>query len=297
MAELPVGGVGDAPPSGNGRLHSGAVLSVLAWGLCSDPGPIREHNEDYAAAFALTTPDDAWDHSPVFAVADGMGGHAAGEVASRTAVEALLATWTGGPQSAISPALRSATRAANVAVFDAAMEPGHRGMGTTLTAAALNGHEVAIAHVGDSRAYLVRDDQCDQLTTDHSRVGEMLRMKLITAEQAAVHPARSQLTRSLGGDPTVQVELTRHDLRRGDVLILCSDGLWDVISRSDLVEETELLQAAEVATPAELAARLVTTAVKREATDNVTALVVHVTSDRPIPPAITRRSLFRRNRS
>lgn len=288
---------GEPVDSGNGRLREGAVLATLAWGLCSDPGPHRDHNEDFAGAFAPTTPDDVWDRGPVFAVADGMGGHAAGEVASRVAVDALLGSWTSGTPGQPQSALRNAARDANTAVVDASLEPGRRGMGTTLTAAAFNGTEVFVANVGDSRAYLSRGDSTSQLTTDHSRVAEMVRMKLITAEQAASHPARSQLTRSLGGDPFVQVDLSRHEIAEDDVVVLCSDGLWDTISRQDIAEACRQLVAGDIATPVDAADRLVSLAVKRDATDNVTAVVVRITTNRPIPPAIARRSLFRRRRT
>jgi serine/threonine protein phosphatase PrpC len=285
-----------ASPSGNGELRAGAVLSKLSWGLVSDPGPSRSHNEDFAGAYAPTTPDDAWTRPPLFALADGMGGHAAGEVASRTAVESLIDAWGDGNSGSTQASLRSAARAANTAVVDAGLEPGRRGMGTTLTAVAVCGTEAVVGHVGDSRAYLVRGDACDQLTTDHSRVAEMVRMKIITAEQAADHPARSQITRSLGGDPFVQVDLSKHPIQQHDVVILCCDGLWDVVLRSDLVDEARLLVAGITPTPVDAAERLVSLAVKRETTDNVTAVVVHITSNRPIPPVSTRRSLFRRNR-
>jgi len=284
-------------PSGNGRLQAGNVLAKFAWGLCSDPGPTREHNEDYADVHTSDAPDDTWERGPLFAVADGMGGHAAGEVASRIAVESLLAAWVSASQGPAQPALRSAARAANTAVVDAAFDPARRSMGTTLTAGVLSGNEFIVGHVGDSRAYLVRAGQCTQLTNDHSRVAEMVRMKMITAEQAATHPARSQLTRSLGGEPMVQVDLVRHDSRKDDVFVLCSDGLWDVISMAALAEEARLLVQGEVGTPLATAERLVQSAIDQDAADNVTAVVVHVTTDQPIPPANVRRSLFRRNRT
>jgi len=251
---------------------------------------VRDHNEDYAAVFVSTGPDETWDRPALFALADGMGGHAAGEVASRVAVECAMQAWTTGDASFGAGGLRAAARAANLAVIDAADAPSRRGMGTTLTLLSLSGRDAAIAHVGDSRVYRIRDASCAQLTSDHSRAGDMLRMKLITAEQAAVHPARSQLTRSLGHDPLVQVDVYKEAVRAGDVFVLCSDGLWDVVSREDLARA-----ASQVATDgvAQLAATLVQSAIKRETTDNVTAVIVQVTSDRPIPPE-PRRGLFRR---
>lgn len=283
-----------AAAEGNGTLRAGGVLAKLSWALYSVPGDVRPHNEDFAGAYAPTTPDDAWEHPPLFVVADGLGGHAAGEVASRIATESVLSTWTDGQTTRPQQELRSAVRNANTAVYDAALEHGRRGMGTTLTALALAGKEAAIAHVGDSRAYLVRGEECTQLTTDHSRAAEMVRMKLITPEQASRHPARSMLTRSLGADPMVQVDLVKSDLHRDDTFVLCSDGLWDVVSRTDLVSICGPLATATPPMPADAAAALVDLAVKRGTADNVTALVVRVKSDRPIPGASARRSLFRR---
>jgi protein phosphatase len=168
-------------------------------------------------------------------------------------------------------------------------------MGTTLLALTLSGREAHIAHVGDSRAYVVRDGECQQLTNDHSRVAEMMRMKMITPEQAATHPARSQLTQSLGADPLVRVDLVRQQLQTGDVFLLCCDGLWDVVTRADIANATGEL-GKTLRHPSELAEHLVETAIQRRTADNVTALVVQVTSDQPVPPAV-RRSLFSRRRS
>jgi protein phosphatase len=279
---------------GNGELQGHAVLAKLAWGLRSHCGPVREQNEDYAAALVSTAPDDAWDRSPLFVVADGMGGHAAGEVASRTAVVSVVGAWTSDAPIGSAKGLRAAVRAANLAVIDAAEEPGRHGMGTTLTALTLSGREASIAHVGDSRAYLIRGDSCIQVTVDHSRAGDMLRMKLITAEQAANHPARSQLTRSLGSDPLVQVDVYRQSIEQGDTWVLCSDGLWDVVGSRDIVDTIGAIgRDRDIATAGDAAQQLVDLAIERRTLDNVSAVVVRVTSDRPIPPEL-RRSRFRR---
>jgi serine/threonine protein phosphatase PrpC len=287
---------GAGADSGNGWLRRGAVLGPLAWGLCSDPGGSREHNEDYAAAYAPTTPEDVWERGPLFVVADGMGGHAAGEVASRVSVDAAIETWSGGSAPNPLSAVRNAARAANTAVIDAAREPGRTGMGSTIVAAALQGTEAVVGHVGDSRCYLVRHDECTQLTTDHSRVAEMLRMHLITPEQAARHPARSQLTRSLGADMFVKPDVAKHPIERHDVLILCSDGVWDVLGRAELATIGGAIASGDVATPVDAAAEIVETAIKEGSTDNVTALVVHVTVDRPIAARVGGRRLFGRRR-
>ena len=283
--------------SGNGRFASHGILGKFGWALRSDPGEVREHNEDFAGAYAPTTPDDAWDRGPCFVLADGLGGHAAGEVASRIAVETVLSRWSGPNPAPPVNALRSALRAANEAVFDAALEHGHRGMGTTVVAATLAGKELVVAHVGDSRAYLVQGERCTQLTTDHSRVAEMVRMKLITPEQAANHPARSMLPRSLGGEPAVQIDLGRQPVERGDVLVMCSDGLWDLVSRAELAEIAMAIGTNVAPTPTEAADHLIELALKRGAPDNVTVVLVRVTSDLPIPAVAGRRVPFlRRNR-
>jgi protein phosphatase len=270
------------------------VLAKLAWALRSEPGEVRPHNEDYAGVFAPTTPDDAWDRGPLVVVADGLGGHAAGEIASRVAVDAALNEWTRGSAQAPRQALRNAVRTANVAVYDAALERGRQGMGTTVTALTLAGNSALVANVGDSRAYRIRSGECEQLTSDHSKVGEMLRMRLITPEQAANHPARSMLTRSLGADPAVQVDIVETDIARDDVFVLCSDGLWDAVSRAELGTIVTGMIGEHSVLAVDAAAALVDLALKRDAPDNVTAAVVHVTSDRPIPAAASRRSLFRR---
>ena len=285
---------GTEPSAGNGHLAGHGVFAKLSFAMRSDPGEVRPHNEDFCAAYIPTIPDDAWEHGPVFVVADGLGGHAAGEVASRLATDTVVTEWRRTKAAQPRPTLRNIVRAANTAVYDASLEAGRRGMGTTLTALTLAGHEAVLAHVGDSRAYLVRRDTCRQLTADHSRVGEMLRMNLITPEQAAAHPARSQLTRSLGGDPAVQIDLVATDLAEDDTFILCSDGLWDSVSRQEMTDVARRMGDASVPTPVEAADMLVDLALKRDAPDNVTVVVVRVTSSRPIPPAGTRRGFFRR---
>jgi protein phosphatase len=282
--------------AGNGSLAAHSVLAKFQWAFRSESGAVRGHNEDFAGAFAPTTPDDSWDRGPLFVVADGLGGHAAGEIASRVAVERVLASWSSRRAQPPNQALRNAVRDANVGVFDASLERDNRGMGTTIVAATLAGTEAVIANVGDSRAYLARDGRCTQLTTDHSRVAEMVRMKLITPEQAATHPSRSQLTRSLGAEPAVQVELCRTQIVRDDVLVLCSDGLWDLVSRTEIAEHAAAL-GNDVQTADAMVDNLLDLAIKRGAPDNVTCLVIRLTSDRPIPAAAAKRSLFRRGSS
>ena len=280
----------EPPEAGNGQLASGGASGLVEWAYVSDPGSARESNEDYAGAIV---PEDS-DAVPLFVVADGMGGHAAGEVASRLAVETVLAAWQSGGSGAAHQRLRSAVRAANVAVFDAGQDTERRGMGSTLTALALAGKEAVIAHAGDSRAYLVRAGLASQLTADHSRVGEMLRMRLITAEQAARHPARSMLTRSLGTDPVLQIDLTRQPTELGDTYVLCSDGIWDVVGRGEIaaIASTEPAGDGDMARPpSEAAAALIELALKRDAPDNITVAVIRLLAHGTAP---SRRPFWRR---
>lgn len=276
--------------TGNGSLQAAGTAGRLSWGLCSQAGPVRAHNEDFAGALVPDPADGSPDRVPVFVVADGLGGHAAGEVASRIAVETVLNRWSTGPGDDAAKALRACVRDANSAVVSASYEKGRAGMGSTLTVLTIAGRDALIAHVGDSRAYLVRRDSCTQMTNDHSRVGEMVRMKLITPDRAAKHPARSQLTRSLGATLTLQVDLARQPIEVGDAFVLCSDGLWDEVARS------EISQVVSAAGPDAGAAadQLVAMAVERGAVDNVTAVVVRIVSRNDLPADESRRSLFRR---
>jgi PPM family protein phosphatase len=170
---------------------------------------------------------------PLFAVADGMGGAKAGEVASAVAVEAVEgATESGEPAEA---QLANIVRQANRRIYDLAVaDESRRGMGTTLTLAKVHGDEVSLAHVGDSRAYRLRDGQLEQLTRDHSLVAELERSGQITPEAAEHHPQRSIITRALGPEPDVEVDTYTLAGREGDVFLICSDGLTSMISDDEV---------------------------------------------------------------
>ncbi len=190
----------------------------------TDTGRQRRDNEDNAFARA-----------PVFVVADGMGGAQAGEVASQLAIEAFE---RGLPDDG-SPEERLATRVreANSQIYERSKaDRGRAGMGTTLTAAYVDDAHVAIAHVGDSRAYLFRGGSLQRLTQDHSLVDELVRRGKLTEEQAAEHPQRSIITRALGPEPDVEVDTWTYPARPGDVILLCSDGLTSMISEERVRE-------------------------------------------------------------
>jgi PPM family protein phosphatase len=203
----------------------------------TDTGRQRRDNEDNAYARA-----------PVFVVADGMGGAQAGEVASRIAIEAFENGLpdTGSPEERLSTLVREA----NHQIYERSRADRQRaGMGTTLTAAFVDDAHVAIAHVGDSRAYLFRGETLQRLTQDHSLVDELVRRGKLTEEQAAEHPQRSIITRALGPEPDVEVDTWTYPARPGDVVLLCSDGLTSMISeeqvREVLVAHDNLDEAAD----------------------------------------------------
>jgi protein phosphatase len=202
-------------------------VTVSAFAGVSDTGRKRRRNED------------AWVAAPpLFAVADGMGGAQAGEIASKLAAAALEDTDLGklsGPER-----VTSLIQEANRRVHErASSDPSTSGMGTTMTVALVESDGVVIGHVGDSRAYRVRDGRIEQLTEDHSLVNELLKSGKLSPEEAEMHPQRSVITRAVGTDPDVDVDAFTVDSAEGDVFLLCSDGL------SDMVEDDDILDAVE----------------------------------------------------
>ncbi len=232
----------------------------------SDVGRVREANED-----------SLWVGDSVFAVADGMGGHAAGEVASSTAlepVERLDGRVYPDAEQALS-ALRDAVLEANVTVANmAADDPDLRGMGTTLTAAMREGRRIHLAHVGDSRAYLYRDGEFSQVTTDHTLVQHLIDEGQISEEEAATHPQRSIITRAIGVGLSVDVDTFTLDLLDGDQLLLCSDGLTGVVDDRTIAEVLEHSDDAHAAV-----AELVRRANDSGGPDNITVVLVRAMSD------------------
>ena len=193
----------------------------------TDPGRKRRRNED---AYVV--------EPPLFAIADGMGGAQAGEVASRLAAAALKESGadSGGEQRIV-----DLIQEANRRVYDrSTADPNTSGMGTTITVALVESDRVAFGHVGDSRAYLIRDGRIEQLTEDHSLVNELLKSGKLSREEAEMHPQRAVITRALGTDPDVDVDTFSVPTRIGDLFLLCSDGLTDMVSEEsifDVVEE------------------------------------------------------------
>lgn len=234
------------------------MLRVVEQAAFSDTGRQRRANEDALLARA-----------PLFAVADGMGGAKAGEIASRTAVDVL---GLGVEDGIVRSRLVELVRRANREVHEAQLaDTDLTGMGTTTTVAHIGPEMLTIAHVGDSRAYLMRDGSLRQLTDDHSLVEEMRRQGRLTAEEAAHHPQRSIITRALGPDPSVEVDVREFAMEAGDVLLLCSDGLTTMLPEAKIGELISRNQRLDTAGRALIAA-----ANAAGGRDNITVVLVRI---------------------
>lgn len=233
----------------------------LSWGSRSDVGLVRGHNED---SFLV--------QDPVFAVCDGVGGHAAGEVASAIAVRTISQL---APDTADDARLGAAVEEANSAIISAAQSgQGRDGMGCTASAVVIDGSRMAVAHVGDSRVYLLSGGVLVRITHDHSYVEELVDAGEITADEARVHPSRSIITRALGSDPDMYADHFTLDVHAGDRIIICSDGL------SSMVPDAKIESVAiSCATPQAAADTLVSAALEGGGHDNVTVIVVDVEDD------------------
>lgn len=234
-------------------------------GVQSDPGKIRTSNED---SYVANVP------GAIFLVADGMGGHAAGEIASQMAaatVEEVLSA--GEPGFSTEQILQFAVQKANASVFETQrVKPECRGMGSTLTALIFRDKKCHIAQVGDSRAYRLREGSLNQLTEDHSLVWPLYKSAIISKEDLSRHPQKNLITRSIGTQPQVEVDLVQDDALEGDVYLLCSDGLTDVLSDQEILT----LLKEKNRNPQELSEMLVKAANNGGGPDNITVVVVRL---------------------
>jgi len=229
----------------------------------TDVGKTRDHNED---SFGIGTADQAERLGELFVVCDGMGGHAAGEVASKIGVETILSIYYGESSEDRAQVLEQAFEQANEQIY----ARGNGSMGTTGVAALLLHDALHIANVGDSRAYLIRDGEIRQISRDHSFVGDQVAAGLITADQARSSPHRNVITRALGYQSGVTVDLFRWPLQIDDIIVLCSDGLHGLVS------DAEIAQIAGEAAPDDAVHQLIDLANSRGGTDNITVAVVQV---------------------
>jgi len=236
----------------------------------SDVGRCRTANED---AFALAP------ELGLFLVADGMGGHVAGQVASQLAVRTAVAALEALDDAALplSRRLQRCVVAANQGILDTAeAKPELRGMGTTLVALLAGGGRLALAHVGDSRAYLSRGGRLHQLTDDHTLVGELLRRGELSRDDAGTHPQRHVLTRALGAARRVEADFAELTPQVGDVILLCSDGLTQHVSDEELAEQTGGNEPLN-----RVCDRLIALANERGGSDNITVTLVRCEADGP----------------
>ena len=232
----------------------------------------RDENQDVAAALAIgESASGGASESFLLVVADGMGGHPAGDVASQMAMNTLIEAFPTLPDGDLGLALKQAYRRANEAVFQAGQdEPAHAGMGTTLTTALLHGKYATVANVGDSRAYLLRGNALTQVTRDHTVVAEEVVQGRLTVDAARRDPRRNRLTHVIGTHPRLESKLPdvfELTLLPGDRLLLCSDGLYDVLDDGDM------RRALQDQDPGDAARELVQSAKERGTRDNATAVV------------------------
>lgn len=248
----------------------------LEFAQLSDTGRVRQHNEDYLGHVVPATPTHVGTHGWLFALADGVGGQELGEVASRTAVESVLgdfrAAAPGELHTALLPRL---VKAANTRVFEAglASRPGGAHIATTLVICGLRFDRAVVAHVGDSRCYLVRRGHATVLTRDHTFANDQARLGLLSKKEAAKTPTRHVLSRSLGQELFVAVETEEVQVMPDDVLMLCSDGLHGAVAATEIANVIAHSSDLEAA-----ARRLVTIANYEDGTDNVSVQLIRVRS-------------------
>ncbi len=246
---------------------------MLKWGGCTDLGRTRPINED-----GYYISDYSQEHDAMYAVvADGMGGHQAGEIASTMAICQIRDAVNQGcvgemTLSDLKDLLVTAVKKANRLIYQKSIdEPAYSGMGTTVTVCLIYGLQAVVAHVGDSRAYMLRDGQLHQITTDHSLVNELVKSGQITAEEAMHHPHKNVITRALGTDSGVDIDLYEFSILPGDSVLLCSDGLTNMLSDPEL---TDILTEKQSNSLTEMAEQLILAANEKGGYDNITAVLL-----------------------
>src|SRR5258708_15892795 len=247
------------------------MLEVEASGR-SEAGPHREANEDTIGCLTPPDPVALERKGFLYVVADGLGGHNAGEIASSSAVARLGEEYySPSNDTRIEPALRQAVQAANLRIHELThRNPEYRSMETTLTALAIAGSQAYIAHIGDTRVYHWRAGRLNQLTSDHSEAAELVRMRVLKPERVRDHPGRNVLTRTLGSRLIPRPDYLRQPVLPGDQFAMCSDGLWSEI------EEMEMAEILAEHDPARACRELIDRALARDCSDNVSIQVIRV---------------------
>ncbi len=261
---------------------------TIEFGGVSETGPVREHNEDFIGHLCPEEEAVRARKGCLFVVCDGVGGSAAGEVASREGVETLLRFYGDDASNRPDRALKAGVEAANLRVFDLGMEARYKRMKTTMAALLLVGESAHIAHVGDTRVYLWRSGDIRQLTRDHSEVEELARLGIISRDEARHHPRRNIITRSLGSELMLRLDTRIERVLPGDVFLLVTDGVWEPI------EDLELATILSCHAPQEACRELVHLALERESSDNLSVQVVRVVATGEVLPGQPRRGLLGR---
>ena len=244
-------------------------MSVLSSYGTSQTGMVRSENQDAIRSYEPEDDQTLQSHGQLFAVADGLGGYEHGGIASTLALETFFSNFYSGTPRKSPQNMRQGFQAANLAVAQTAQRMQAR-MGTTLSAINIIGDQLHIAHIGDSRVYLIRKGKAECLTQDHTAVGELVRMRILSPDKVRTHERRSVLEKCLGMELFVQPDISRHTLQNDDFLILCTDGVWAYVEDDEFAEIT-LAQR----TPEHISQTLIENALARESDDNVSVLVIH----------------------
>jgi len=246
----------------------------LEFAQLSDPGKVRGHNEDFIGYAEPGTPEHAHSHGWLFVLADGLGGHDRGEVASQLAVDTLVSSFYAAPAGELARVtLQRLVQDANLKISDcaAATGPGGSSMATTLVACLLRYDRATVAHVGDSRCYLIRRGHASVLTHDHTLVGEQVRMGILSEEEAKKSEKRHQLSRSVGNGLFVNADIDEHQLLPEDVLLLSSDGLHGSVTPKEIAAIVSRFHDLQ-----EAARTLVSLACEKDGGDNISVQIIRI---------------------
>jgi len=259
--------------------------AFVAWHAITHRGLVRENNED---ALCVETRNHHEQESYLMAVADGLGGHVGGAIASHLAVKIVQDEFQSCPGRTNGSFITRAIRRANLEVYNTARsKPGLFNMQTTLTAVTLEDDLLTVGHVGDCRLFRVRNARIELLTRDHTLASDLLQLHLITPEQAWQHPGRHQLTRSLGADILLRIDLFHQRVMLGDIYLLCSDGLWSEVALEDI---QNIIQRGEIDKGCE---ELVESVLKAGAPDNLSVIAFRVMHVPKQSTAFSWRTIFR----